>query len=52
MAGAVIGASGFAPAFTLAAVLILAPAMLYYVFFAGLERRQRVAVPAAVPAGD
>ncbi len=52
IAGTVIEASGFTPAFALAALLILVPAVLYYAFFAGLERHQRIAIPAAVAAGD
>lgn len=54
MAGLLITGTGFASAFTVAAALILVPAILYYVFFAGLEassQRATTKVPAPVPAG-
>ncbi|HET8644945.1 MAG TPA: MFS transporter, partial [Vicinamibacteria bacterium] len=49
LAGFLIAGGGFVPAFALAAILILIPAVCYYVFFAGLEGRRRA--PVLVPAG-
>ncbi|MBI4328462.1 MAG: MFS transporter [Chloroflexi bacterium] len=53
LAGLLITGTGFTSAFTVAATLILVPAILYYVFFAGLEasRQATTRVPAPVPAG-
>lgn len=49
LAALLITGNGFVAPFTVAAVLILIPAVLYYVFFARLEMRQEVGamVPAA-----
>ncbi|MBI4236261.1 MAG: MFS transporter [Chloroflexi bacterium] len=51
MAGVLLAGGGFTTAFTAAAALILVPAILYYVFFAGIEARVSRRVPVAVPAG-
>ncbi|MBI4197996.1 MAG: hypothetical protein HY533_02665 [Chloroflexi bacterium] len=49
-AGVLIAGGGFATAFTVAAVLILAPAMLYFTFFEKKESAARQTAGAAVPA--
>ncbi|MBI3978681.1 MAG: MFS transporter [Chloroflexi bacterium] len=41
IAGLLITTEGFVPAFTAAAILILIPAVLYYVFFDNMENRAR-----------
>ncbi len=41
IAGLVITTNGFALAFSAASVLIFVPAVLYYVFFNGMEERAR-----------
>ncbi|MBI4283500.1 MAG: MFS transporter, partial [Chloroflexi bacterium] len=46
LAGMLIVGANFMPAFVVAAVLFLIPAVLYYLFFSGLERRQMATVPA------
>lgn len=52
LAGFLIAGGGFAPAFTVAAALILLPAAGYYLFFAGLEGRRRAATLVPAAAGD
>ncbi|MBI2853233.1 MAG: MFS transporter [Chloroflexi bacterium] len=46
LAGLLIVGANFAPAFFVASVLFLIPAVLYYVFFASMERKQLAAEPA------
>jgi predicted MFS family arabinose efflux permease len=52
LAGLLIVDNGFVPTFTVAAVLILIPAILYYRFFGPMEAVRRMPVAATAAAGD
>ncbi|MBI2761999.1 MAG: MFS transporter [Chloroflexi bacterium] len=52
LAGLLIVDNGFVPTFTVAAVLILIPAVLYYRFFGPMEAGRRAPLAAASAAGD
>jgi sugar phosphate permease len=51
IAGLVLADGGFITAFSFASMLIMIPALLYYLFFARMETREPVAAPAPAAAG-